>query len=128
MNKDRIQINGEWYVKENTIEPLINPEDVTHSIECVWENSNWGFVASLIAKEDDFNDCYDDVYLKITDKRIKGREDWVETDVDNPKWILDVLENNPESIKDANEMFGDEGLKYFKAFACYLIDKGWLKK
>ena len=85
-------------------------------------------VASLIAKEDDFNDCYDDVYLKITDKRIKGREDWVETDVDNPKWILDVLENNPESIKDANEMFGDEGLKYFKAFALYLIDKGWLKK
>ena len=71
MNPERIQINGEWYVKENTIEPLINPEDVTHSIECVWENSNWGFVASLIAKEDDFNDCYDDVYLKITDKRIK---------------------------------------------------------
>ena len=128
MNKERIQINGEWYVKENTIEPLIDPKDVTYSIECVWENTNWCFVASLTAKEDDFNDCYDDVYLKITDKRIKGREDWVETDVDNPKWILDVLENNPESIKDANEMFGDEGLKYFKAFAIYLIDKGWLKK
>ena len=66
MNKERIQINGEWYVKENTIEPLINPEDVTHSIECVWEDTNWCFVASLIVKEDDFNDCYDDVYLKIT--------------------------------------------------------------
>ena len=128
MNKERIQINGEWYVKENTIEPLIDPKDVTYSVECIWEDTNWCFVASLTAKEDDFNDCYDDVYLKITDKRIKGREDWVETDVDNPKWILDVLENNPESIKDANEMFGDEGLKYFKAFALYLIDKGWLKK
>ena len=128
MNKERIQINGEWYVKENTIEPLIDPKDVTYSIECVWEDTNWCFVASLIVKEDDFNDCYDDVYLKITDKRIKSREDWVETDVDNPKWILDVLENNPESIEDANEMFGDEGLKYFKAFALYLIDKGWLKK
>ena len=128
MNKERIQINGEWYVKENTIEPLIDPKDVTYSVECIWEDTNWCFVASLTAKEDDFNDCYDDVYLKITDKRIKSREDWVETDVDNPKWILDVLENNPESIKDANEMFGDEGLKYFKAFALYLIDKGWLKK
>ena len=128
MNPERIEINGEWYVKENTIEPLINPEDVTHSIECVWEDINWCFVASLIVKEDDFNDCYDDVYLKITDKRIKGREDWVETDVDNPKWIWSVLENNPESREDANEMFGDEGLKYFKAFALYLIDKGWLKK
>ena len=128
MNKDRIQINGEWYVKENTIESLINPEDVTHSVECIWENSNWCFVASLIAKEDDFNDCYDDVYLKITDKRIKGRENWIETDVENPKWIWSVLENNPESREDANEMFGDEGLKYFKAFALYLVDKGWLKK
>ena len=128
MNPERIEINGEWYVKENNIEPLINPEDVTHSIECVWENSNWGFVASLIVKEDDFNDCYDDVYLKITDKRIKGRENWIETDVENPKWIWSVLENNPESREDANEMFGDEGLKYFKAFALYLIDKGWLKK
>lgn len=128
MNPERIEINGEWYVKENTIEPLINPEDVTYSIECVWENSNWGFVASLIAKEDDFNDCYDDVYLKITDKRIKGRENWIETDVENPKWIWSVLENNPESREDANEMFDSEGLGYFKAFALYLIDKGWLKK
>ena len=128
MNPERIQINGEWYVKENTIEPLINPEDVTHSIECVWENGNWCFAASLIAKEDDFNDCYDDVYLKITDKRNEDKENWVETDVDNDKWILGVLENNPESMEDANEMFGDEGLKYFKAFALYLIDKRWLKK
>ena len=128
MNKDRIQINGEWYVKENTVEPLINPKDVTHAIECVWEDTNWCFVASLMVKEDDFNDCYDEVYLKITDKRVKGRENWVEEDVDNPKWILGVLEGNLDSMEEANEMFDDEGLKYFKAFAIYLIDKGWLKK
>jgi hypothetical protein len=128
MNKDRIQINGEWYVKENTIEPLINPRDVTYSIECVWEDTNWCFVASLSAKEDDFNDCYDDVFMKITDKRVKGRENWVEEDVDNPKWILGVLEGNLDSMEEANKMFDDEGLKYFKAFALYLIDKGWLKK
>jgi hypothetical protein len=128
MNKDRIQINGEWYVKENTVEPLIDPKDVIHTIECVWEDTNWCFVASLSAKEDDFNDCYDDVYLKITDKRVKGRENWVEEDVDNPKWILGVLEGNLDSMEEANKMFDDEGLKYFKAFAIYLIDKGWLKK
>jgi hypothetical protein len=128
MNKDRIQINGEWYVKENTVELLIDPKDVTHTIECVWEDTNWCFVAFLSAKEDDFNDCYDDVYLKITDKRVKGKENWVEEDVDNPKWILGVLEGNLDSMEEANEMFDDEGLKYFKAFALYLIDKGWLKK
>ena len=128
MNKDRIQINGEWYVKENTIEPLINPEDVTHSIECVWENDKWCFVASLIVKKDDFNDCYGDVYLKITDKRIKDNENWIEDNIDNPKWIWGVLENNPDSMEEANKMFDNEGLKYFKAFALYLIDKGWLKK
>lgn len=128
MNPNRIQINGEWYVKENNIEPLINPEDVIHSIECVWEDTNWCFVASLIVKEDDFNDCYDDVYLKITDKRKKNRENWSEEYIDNPKWVLGVLENNPESMEDANKMFDDEGLGYFKAFARYLIDKGWLKR
>ena len=128
MTPNRIQINGEWYVKENNIEPLIDPKDVTYSIECGWGNSNWGFVASLIAEEDDFNNCYDDVYLKITDKRIKGKENWVEEDVDNPIWIWGVLENNPESMEDANKMFDDEGLGYFKAFARYLIEKGWLKR
>ena len=66
--------------------------------------------------------------VKTTDKRIKGREDWVEDDIDNPKWIWGVLENDPKSMVEANEMFDDEGLKYFKAFALYLIDKGWLKK
>ena len=128
MNKDRIQINGEWYVKENTIEPLIDPEDVTYSVECVWENSNWGFVATLIVKEDDFNDCYDDVMVKVTDKRNTNREKWVEDDIDNPKFIIGVLRDNPESMEEAMKMFDDEGLKYFKAFAIYLIDKGWLKK
>ena len=128
MNPERIEINGEWYVKENNIEPLIKPEDVTYSIECIWEDSDWCFVASLIAKKDDFNDCYDDVSVKITDKRIKGIENRVEDDIDNPKWIWGVLEGNPKSMVEANEMFDDEGLKYFKAFALYLIDKGWLKK
>jgi hypothetical protein len=128
MNKDRIQINGEWYVKENTVELVINPEDVTYSVECVWENTNWCFVATLIVKEDDFNDCYDDVIVKVTDKRNSDREKWVEDDIDNPKFIIGVLRDNPESMEEAIKMFDDEGLKYFKAFAIYLIDKGWLKK
>jgi hypothetical protein len=51
MNKDRIQINGEWYVKENTVETLIDPKDITHTIECIWEDTNWCFIASLSAKE-----------------------------------------------------------------------------
>jgi putative heme degradation protein len=38
------------------------------------------------------------------------------------------LENDPESMRDALQMFDAQGLAEFKAFLEYLIERGWLMK
>jgi hypothetical protein len=130
--EERIQVNGVWYVRE--IEPTpeieIKEKDVTFSMERTWESRDWLFVATVIMLDgaETLDDHYPDPYIKITDKRFEDRELWTEDDVDNPIFMFGVLEGNPESMIDANEMFDEQGLEEFKAFLRYLIKVGWLKK
>ena len=66
--------------------------------------------------------------MKITDKRPSDRKDWIEHEVDNPNWFLGVLEGNPDSMKEAKEIFNDNGIQEFQRFISYLIQKGWLSE
>ena len=128
--ENRICIDGVWYVRETSNPPptfKINPENVVHTISCVWESGNWAFKATMMCREDDPTDFYPDPTIDITDKR-GDRDEWVEHDSDNPNWMFGVLENDPESMVDANEMMDEQGLAEFRAFLEYLIGKGWLKK
>jgi hypothetical protein len=130
--KERIQVNGIWYVRETnpTSEIEIKEKDITFSMERIWESSDWCFVATVIMKDDaeTLDDHYPDPYIKITDKRPADRKDWIEDDVDNPNFMFGVLEGNPESMIDANEMFDKQGLEEFRAFLLYLNSIGWLTK
>ena len=130
--EERIQVNGVWYVREIEPTPEIEIEDreITFNMERVWESNDWCFIATVIMQDEaeTLYDHYPDPYIKITDKRFGDREDWVEDDVDNPNFMWGVLEGNPESMKDANEMFDKQGLEEFKAFLRYLVKVGWLKK
>jgi hypothetical protein len=132
--QDRIEINGIWYVREDkqptpVIDDL-NDEDVTDSLDCVWETDEFCFEATVLLRDnaEELTDFYGSVYLKITDKRPSDRKDWVEHDADNDKWLLGVLEGNPDSMSEAYEMFDENGIKQFRAFISYLIKKGWLTK
>jgi len=127
--ENRICIDGVWYVRETSTPTTfkINPQNVIHTISCVWESDNWVFEATMICREDDPTDLYPDPTIDITDKRGEY-EDWIKHDSDNPNWMWGVLENNPESMIDANEMMDEQGLTEFKAFLEYLIEKGWLGK
>ena len=127
---DRIQINGVWYVREDSTKPTVklNPKDVVYTVSCEWETENWAFKATRIAREDDITDLYPDPIIDITDKRPDEIEDWIKHDCDNPRWFLGVLNNDPESMPDADDIFDSEGLAEFKAFLGYLIEKGWLKR
>jgi hypothetical protein len=130
--EERIQVNGVWYVRE--IEPTpeieIKEKDVTFSMERTWESRDWLFVATVIMLDaaETLDDHYPDPYIKITYKRFKDCELWTEDDVDNPNFMFGVLEGNPDSMKDAREMFDTVGLEEFKAFLRYLIKVGWLIK
>lgn len=127
--ENRICIDGVWYVRETSTPTTfkINPQNVIHTISCLWESDNWVFEATMICREDDPTDLYPDPTIDIIDKRGEY-EDWIKHDSDNPNWMWGVLENNPESMIDANEMMDEQGLTEFKAFLEYLIEKGWLGK
>jgi hypothetical protein len=127
--KDRIEINGVWYVREtSTPQPTkFHPEDLIHTMSCVWESDDWVFEATMMLRDDDPTDFFLDPTIDITDKR-GDRDEWVEHDSDNPNWMFGVLNNDPESMVDANEMMDEQGLTEFRAFLKHLIEKGWLKK
>jgi hypothetical protein len=40
-------------------------------------------------------------------------------------WFKGILENNPDSMKDAVESMCSDGIKDFKLFLNKLKDKGW---
>jgi hypothetical protein len=128
--EERIQVNGVWYVRETNPTPEIKEKDITFSMERTWESSDWCFVATVIMKDDaeTLDDHYPDPYIKITDKRSDDRKDWIEDEVDNPEFMFGVLEGNPDSMGDANEMFDKQGLEEFRAFLLYLNSIGWLTK
>ncbi len=132
--ENRIQVNGVWYVKEDTnddhFEIEISESNVTETLSCVWETSKWCFEATVLLREDadSLADHYPSPWMVITDKRPKERENWITQESDNPNWFLGVYENNPESMPEANEMFDKEGIKEFRAFIGYLMRKGWLIK
>lgn len=133
MEKDRIQINGVWYVKETT-KPIIpdpiaieniDEFDVTRSLARVWENNDWAFEAKILltpdadALQDTWGDCWIVITNKDTDE---------EHSIDNPTWMLGVYEGDPLSMREANKMMSPGGIALFRGFLRLLIKNGWLKK
>lgn len=101
MNKSRIQIDGVWYVREDSIKPSdfeFNIKDITFYKGCVYENETSCFDVS---KLDNYPDT---LSIKYTDKRPSDREDWTEHDWDNVSWIKGLIEENPESIQEIDDL------------------------
>lgn len=131
--KDRIQVDGVWYVREISTLPIaeIKPRDVTNSLSCTWESDNWAFEATVILIDEakTLTDIYNNfASIEITDKRNSDRDLWVEHNCDNANWFIGVYEGNPESIPEAEEMLDEQGIAEFRGFIGYLIDKGWIVK
>ena len=131
--KDRIQVDGIWYVRETSTLPIVEIDEmlVTNYLGCTWESDNWAFEATAILKDkaEDLSDIYNNgISINITDKRPAYRDLWVEHNCDNANWFIGVLEGNPESIPEAEEMLDEQGIAEFRGFIGYLIDKGWIVK
>lgn len=129
--EDRIQVNGVWYVRETDAIPdplrmtTIDEFDVTRSLRRVWENDDWAFEASILLAPDgtDLEDTWGDCWIMLT---IKHTDE--EHSIDNPRWMLGVLEGDPLSMEEANKMMTPEGIRLFRGFLSLLIKNGWLKK
>ena len=120
MNKDRIQIDGVWYVREDKIEDEPINLDVVETQGCLVENEDFCYEATRIAN--DKGGFYDGVDIKVTDKREKP---WKEDYWDNNNWMLGILENNPDSLEEL-EHYTRDNFKFLQAFLQYLKDKEWL--
>jgi hypothetical protein len=129
---NRIQINGDWYIKEdqlveikNVPQNLIDEDNIIHAKSCLYESDNYAWEATLIRK-DNSDTYYDGVDIKFTDKRIKPfkEEYW-----DNISWIIDIYNNFPtgESSLSALESMDINGVQIFREFIGYLIKIGWIK-
>jgi len=129
---NRIEINGVWYVREDTINDSldyleIEKTDLTFSEECCYETDKYCFVASRFRK-DESGEFYPDISITFTDKRSGNRDTWKEECWDNNNWFKGILAGSSESIKSLNEEIGlcREGKRQFKGFLNRLVEEGWI--
>ena len=116
--EDRIEINGVWYVKEDST----TDEDlgITEFKGCVYETDEYCWEATKLLKYDD--KYYDEIDIKFTDKSNKP---WFSDHWDSNVWMKGVLRNDPESIKEAKTSMSKKGVADFKRFLRALQNKGW---
>ena len=118
---NRIQINGIWYVPENSQDVVVIEPDRE---ECYTvENSDFYFKAIRIFDQEE-NSFFDDIDIHFIDKRPnkpKQKDTW-----DNNDWMIGVLKNDDASMEDLPDI-GRSGLATLKAFLQFLVDKDWLK-
>lgn len=119
---ERIQINGEWYVKETSSETV--ELDFTHTESLIYETTKYCFEVSRIYRDDDIT-FYNGINIEFTDKRYP-REEWKTEYWDNDLFIIGVYENDESCIEDALETMDNEGVKTLQQIVKQLIEKEWL--
>lgn len=127
---ERIQINGEWYVRERIVTPgksiLPTIKEVNFHKACIYENEDYAWEATLLATDHTYEDyIHSALGIKFTDKRgIINEEYW-----DNPSWLLGVYHNDHDSMGVIynEDLMDPEGIETFRNFLKVLIEIGWLK-
>ena len=120
--ENRIKIGDVWYVREE--QPIEEIEmDIISFNGRVFETDLYCFEATQLLKDDGVP--YEGCDIEVTDKRVKP---WKVHSLDNSKWFIGVLENNPESMDEAHEIFCEQGIAEFRAFVRDLINVEWLSK
>jgi hypothetical protein len=123
--EDRIQLNGEWYVREQpNPEPEfeLNIDNIIRFRGISYESDKYVFEATIIRKPSSDWEYYD-CDIEFKDKRTRP---WVEDLWDNITWVKGVLNNNPESLVELRKTVCPQGEAEFKAFLKVLKQEGWL--
>jgi hypothetical protein len=128
--ENRIKIDDVWYVREDAIDdPMdhLEAEEIEMKVISfdgrVFETDLYCFEATRLYDDDDTP--YKSCEIKVTDKRVKP---WKDEYLDNPIWFIEVLRGDPESMKQAYEIFDKQGIAEFRAFVRDLISVGWIKQ
>ena len=126
--ENRIKIGDEWYVKESSINKTEDSIyiDATMSQHLIFETDECCFDVSRIYRDDE-ETFYDDVSIEFTDKRPTDGEDCATEYWDNNRWLIGVLQDDEESLKEARESLSEKGIFELKYVVRQLVNKGWIK-
>ena len=126
--KNRIEIDGVWYIKENTIvQPTISELEPGIKYDgFIFESNLYAFDCTRIYDED--GNLYKDgnVSIKFTDKSVvhditEYQEHW-----DNGDWMNGILDGDEGSIETAMESLCSQGLVELKEVLTTLRVAAWL--
>lgn len=120
MSKDRIQIDGVWYIKEETKSVDFNSVEYKGR---VYESELYCFNVTKSKKDD--GTYYDDVGIEFTDKREKP---YKEHHFYNVEWLLGVLYGSEESLEHAKEIMCEQGIAELKVVVDDLLLIEWIKR
>ena len=128
---ERIEINGVWYVRENSVKSKPKFEDTIeidaiHYEALLFETDDYVFDVSRMYRDDD-ETFFDSLAVKFTDKRNANRDMWNEEFWDNDNFLLGVLNDDEESLSSARESLCSRGIAELKFVVKQLIERGWLK-
>lgn len=124
MTKDRIQIDGVWYVREQQVPIKI---EVVKSKSITTENHKYCFEATKVEKKDGTY-CID-FDIEFTDKREGSKADgkWKTDYWDHMGFFRGCLEHNDESLNELACHMCEEGVEEFIAFLKVLDKEGWIE-
>ena len=126
--KDRIEVNGVWYIKENTIvQPTISQLDSGVKYDgMVFESDLYSFDCTRVYDED--GNLYKDgnLCIKFTDKSIIHDIDKFQEHWDNVDWMNGILDGDEGSIETAMESLCSQGLVELKEVLTTLRVAAWL--
>lgn len=115
--KDRIQIDGAWYVKETIEAPIIEPEfeSPIKGYFAEYEHHNFKF------EEMDCNGSLEAYVMVNFRGTLKNEQVW-----DNPNHWYNILAGVDESLHILNDDLGEEGAKEFIHFLNTLVEKKYI--
>ncbi len=123
--ENRIQINGKWYVLEDSIKQ--KNMDLIDARSCIYETDDYCFQADVIYK-DDLKTLYNDVGITVKYKNEEKEEEYW----DGQGWLWSIYVNKPDPDVRKEELIenflNENGVQDFRAFLGILVERGWLKK
>lgn len=118
--KDRIQIDGVWYVREE--EEKKNPVDIYYYYEAVYEDSDYCIEAHVFLDNKTLKIDPTSLRFEITDKR---QTPWKEEYWDNIDWLRYLHLREGKQTREAEEVIGKDGLNIVLSMLDELKKKYW---
>ncbi len=115
--KDRIQIDGVWYVKEKE-NSKVELQDLLYTQQCLLELDKCSFEAVRIFS--DYNNeifIKNSLYIKYVNKQTQNEECW-----DNNTWMNQLLKGNKEALNEVSDTLSNDEIQQLKLFISKLIE------